>query len=108
MPYYLNSPSMNPLSRLLAAIVGALVLVGAFFFGLFIVAAILVVGLVAWAGLWIRGWWLTRNGKVSRDPFSVHSSVFVDGEPQSGQQQSTERGGDVIEAEYTVVSRKDD
>ena len=38
MPYYITPPPMNPLSRLLAAIVAVLALVGAFFFGVFVLA----------------------------------------------------------------------
>ena len=38
MQYYIAPPPMNPLTRLLAGLVAVLALVGAFFFGLFVLA----------------------------------------------------------------------
>jgi hypothetical protein len=91
MPYYINQTPMNPLSRLLAALVAALVLVGAFFFGLVVLALIVGLGLVFWLGLRVRLWWLRRH----LPPAEVPS----DGKPGEGE---------VIDAEYTVVSKKRD
>ena len=48
MQYQIGPPPGNPLSRLLAAIVGALVIVGAFMFGFFILLAAIAFGLIAW------------------------------------------------------------
>ena len=45
--------------------------------------------LVAWLALWIRMWWLGRNRPAET--------------PRAG-----DRSGDVIDAEYTVVSRRDE
>ena len=91
---------MNPLSRLLAAVLAVIALAGALFFGFFIFLAVLGVGLVAWAVLWLRIWWLRRQagraggfgraGARPADP-SMHS-------------RRAENQGDVIEGEYTVVS----
>jgi len=92
---------MNPLSRLLAAIVGALVIVGAFMFGFFILVVALVFGLIAWLVIWLRVWWikrkLTASGEAS--PLDFGNSP----EPQG----PGKRTGDVIDAEYEVVSRSD-
>ncbi len=89
MQYYIAPPPMNPLARLLAGILAVLALVGAFFFGLFVLIAAVGVGLLAWLSLWLRMWWLRRKRPADR--------------PGTG-----ERTGDVIDAEYTVVSRRDE
>jgi len=89
MQYYIAPPPMNPLARLLAGILAVLALVGAFFFGIFILALAVGLGLVAWLFLWVRMWWIRRK------------------QPVAGAQ-SAERSGDVIDAEYTVVSRQDE
>jgi hypothetical protein len=73
---------MSPLARLLAAVLGILAVIGAFFFGLFILAVAVGLGALAWIGLSVRGWWLRRQ---------------MSGQPSE----------EVIEAEYTVVSRRE-
>ena len=102
MQSQLNPPPMNPLSRLLAALVGAVVLVGAFFFGFFILVAAVTVGLVAWLVIWLRLWWIRRklgaNGAAPPPGF---------GEPRQGGAGQGTDSGDVIEAEYEVVSRSE-
>ena len=52
---------MNPLSRLLTAVVGAIALVGAFFFGFFVLIAAVALGLIAWLVIWLRIWWFKRK-----------------------------------------------
>ena len=89
MQYYIAPPPMNPLARLLAGILAVLALVGAFFFGLIVLVFAVGLGLVAWLFLWIRMWWARRN---------------LPAEPP--RQDNT--SGDVIDAEYTVVSRRDE
>jgi hypothetical protein len=89
MQYYIAPPPMNPLARLLAGVLAVLTLVGAFFFGIFILVFAVGMGLVAWLFLSVRMWWLRKKqpGTAPRPP--GHS-------------------GDVIDAEYTVVDRKDE
>ena len=102
MQYQLNPPPMNPLARLLAAIVGGLALVGAFFFGFFILLAALAMGLIAWAAIWLRFWWIRRKlvatGQVPPG---------FGGEP-NGRPGTSSRSGDVIDGDYEVVSRDED
>ena len=96
MPYYITPPPMNPLSRLLAAIVAVLALVGAFFFGVFVLAFAAVLGLLAWAYLSIRMWWMRKKGGLNagqQGPVSENLNV---------------RGEDIIDAEYTVVKKQDE
>ena len=89
MQYQIAPPPMNPLARLLAGVLAVLALVGAFFFGLFILVFAVGLGLIAWLALWIRMWWLGRNRPADTP-------------------RSDDRSGDVIDAEYTVVSRRDE
>jgi hypothetical protein len=89
MKYYISSPAMNPLSRLLATLVATLSLIGFFFFGL-VVAGILLAALLAFGVLfWVRALWLRRK------PLASPPSPSPEG-----------RRGEVIEAEYTVVHRR--
>ena len=76
---------MNPLSRLLAGILAVLALAAVFFFGLLVLAFAVGAGLVAWLVLWVRSWWNRRK--------------------KTGSDQAT---GEIIDAEYTVVSRQDE
>ena len=80
---------MNPLTRLLAGVLAVLALVGAFFFGIFILAFAVGLGLVAWVVLWVRTRWIGKQ-------------------PPDAVQPSGSKSGDVIDAEYTVVSRQDE
>jgi len=85
MQHYISPPPMNPLSRLLAGILAVIALAGAFFFGVFVLIFAVTVGLIAWLFLWIRMWWIRRKTP-----------------------QSVDRSGKIIDAEYTVVSRRDE
>ena len=101
MPYYISPPPMNPLARLLAALVGVLALVGAFFFGIFIFAIAIALGLIAWLAFTVRVWWLRRKlgfGEAAPDDAARRQPP---GEPGQG-------GGDVIDGEYEVISRDED
>lgn len=98
MPYYISPPPMNPLSRLLAAILAVLALVGAFFFGIFVLAFAVGIGLVAWLSFSIRLWWLQKKG------------VIQAGRGPGGNQAQGpgETGRDITDVEYTVVTRRDE
>ena len=82
---------MNPLSRALAAIMAVLALVAAFFFGLIVLALAVGVGLLFWLGFRLRLWWIGRHIP-----------------PADTTPASTQQKGEVIDAEYTVVSRRKD
>ncbi|MEE4218369.1 MAG: hypothetical protein V2I48_12220 [Xanthomonadales bacterium] len=94
---------MNPLSRLLAAIVGALLLAGAFFFGFIILLAILAVGLIAGLVIWLRVWWIKR--KIASGEGPVPTGF---GEPPLRGRDPANTAEDVIDAEYEVVSRTEE
>jgi len=76
---------MNPLTRLLAGILAVFALAGAFFFGVLVLALVVGVGLLAWIFLWVRMWWIRKK------------------HPGPDQKK-----GEILEAEYTVVSRQDE
>ncbi len=82
---------MNPLSRALAAVMAVLALVAAFFFGLIVLALAVGIGLLFWLGIRLRLWWLRRHIPP------------IDTAPAD-----TPQNGKVIDAEYTVVSRRKD
>lgn len=103
MQNYLGPPPMNPLSRLLAGFVAVLALAGALFFGVFILALVVGLGLIAWIVLRVRIWWIGR--KLSRGGAGSGSAGVHEPRPEPD---SRERGGEIIDAEYTVVSRQDE
>lgn len=100
MTLYVSGPPGNPLTRLLAGLVGVLALVGAVFFGLFVFAAAIGIGLVGWAVLSLRMWWIRRKlraaGVRPQDPFG----------PAAGPGAGPDGRRDAIDAEYEVVSRE--
>lgn len=101
MPQYIAPPPMNPLSRLLAGILAVLALAGAFFFGVFVLGLVAGLGLIAWLVFSFRMWWLRKK-------YAGNLSGMGGMDSQSRGQDSGAGNGDIIEAEYTVVSRKDE
>lgn len=89
MKYYISPPPASPLARIIASLFAAVAIVLAIVFGLFVLAAAVGLGLLAWLGLVIRAWWLRRKG------------VAAPGKSRPGD-------SGVIEAEYKVVSRRRD
>lgn len=97
MPVYITPPPRNPLTQLLAAIVGVLAMAGAFLFGL--VALAVVAGIAAIIGIaaWWQGWRLRRQvqaGQASRGSAETRDAP-----------RRRPARGTTIEAEYTVISR---
>ena len=95
MPYYISPPPQNPLTRIIAAIVAAFVLVGAFTIGIAALLVVAGVGLVAGLALWLRVAWIKHRLRKSGVDFGT--------DPATNQRESA----DVIDAEYTVVSVQD-
>jgi uncharacterized iron-regulated membrane protein len=90
VPYRLPPPPLNPLSRILAGLLAVLAVVGAFFFGLVVLALAVGLGLLAWLALALRMWWLRRR---------------LGGRSAAGAGPGV-REDDAIEADYEVVSRR--
>ena len=102
MQYRIEPPPMNPLSRLLAGVVALLALVGAFFFGIFILAVVVALAMIAWLVIWIRIWWLKRRlGAAAETPAGG-------GQARNGSAQGPVIDGEVIDGEYEVVTREDE
>jgi len=98
MPYYISPPPQNPLTRIIAAIVAAFVLVGAFTIGIAALLVVAGVGLVAGLALWLRVAWIKHRLRKSGVDFGAGPG------PVPGNQRES---ADVIDAEYTVVSVQD-
>ena len=98
MRYYLAPPPLNPLARILAGVLALAALVGAFFFGLFILVLAIGLGVLGWLSLTLRVWWLRRR------------QARGDGGVRNGSQSPgrESRKGDVIEAEYEVISHREE
>ena len=82
---------MNPFSRALAVVTAVLALAAAFFFGLVVLALAVGFGLLFWLVIRMRMWWILRR------------MPSMEARPETSQNQ-----GEVIEAEYTVISRRSD
>ncbi len=91
---------MNPMTRIVAGLLGLLALVGAFFFGLVVLAVAIGLGVLAWLFLTLRMWWLRRRWQSQVEPGTATGSARP-GTVNRGE-------SDVIEADYEVVSRHDD
>lgn len=76
---------MNLVLRLVFAMTAILVLAGAFFFGLVVLMVVMTVFFLLVLFLYLRSWWLGRATVTKA---------------------RAESGDEVIDAEYTVVSRR--
>lgn len=97
MPYYISPPPQGPLTRIVAAIIAVFVLIGTFMIGL---AAFLVVGGIVLVGglvIWLRVLWIKRQLRKSGVDLNAGMRPPTQQDP-----------GNVIDAEYTVVSKNDD
>ena len=95
MPYYLSPPPQNPLTRIIAAIIALFVLVGSFMIGIAALLVVASIGIVLAIAIWIRVAWIKRRLKKE----GVHFGMDI---------KEPERGGQVIDAEYTVVSETEE
>lgn len=95
MPYYLSPPPQNPLTRIIAAIIALFVLVGSFMIGIAALLVVASVGIVLAIAIWIRVAWIKRRLKKEGVHFGMDTKEPV-------------RSGQVIDAEYTVVSETED
>ncbi len=98
MKYYIGQSPNNPLTRIVAAIIAAVCLMGAFFFGLVILAVIAVVIAAFSLVFWVRIWWSRKKDPVHMAQPSRNASSH-----QNGQKRQ-----EIIEGEYTVLSERRD
>jgi hypothetical protein len=95
MPYYINPPPQNPLTRIIAAVIAVFALVGSFMIGMAALLVVVCVGLVAAISIWIRISLLKRRMKKEGVEFGAV-------------QKKPPNSGHIIDAEYTVVTDDDD
>lgn len=91
----MTPPPRNPLTRLLAIVIGVLVLVGVLTIGLVVLAVAAGLGVIFAIAAWIRSRFL-----APRRPSAHAETPDQTGKPGHGRD-------NVIDAEYTVVSRSD-
>ena len=87
MPYYINPPPQSPLARIVATIIAVFAVAGAFMIGVFALAVVAVVGLIAGVAIWLRVAWIRRH---------LPKRNVGEDTPTPTRQ--------VLEAEYTVIS----
>jgi len=97
MPYYISPPPQNPFTRLIAAIIAVFALVGSFMIGFAALLVVAAVGLVLAIAIWIRVAWIKH--RLKKEGVNFETNPFNRPPPESG---------NVIDAEYTVVSENDD
>jgi len=94
MVYYISPPPQSPLARIVAAIIAVFALVGAVILGTAAFLVVLGIGLVAGLALWLRVAWIRHRLKKSGVDFGASTEKPAE-------------SGEVIDAEYTVISVKD-
>ncbi len=100
MPYYIRPPPQNPLTRIIAGIIAVFALVAALMLG--VVALLVVAGVVLIAAVVIGlriAWIKHQLRKRGIDPGAAVNLKTTDSGKGSGQ---------VIEAEYKVISRREE
>ena len=100
MPYYISPPPQNPFSRLITGIIAVLAIAGAFMIGMVALLVVVGVGLLAGIVIWIRVALIKR--KLKKHGFNINV-----GQQAASQQHGTHQG-QIIDAEYTVVSEHKD
>jgi len=95
MPYYISPPPRNPLTRLIAAVIGVFVLAGAVILGTAALLVIAGLAVIAGLGLWLRVAWIRYQQRKSGVTFKT-----------AGQNRAPSHSTDrqAIDAEYTVIS----
>ena len=95
MPYYISPPPRNPLTRLIATVIGLFALAGAVILGTVALLVIAGLAVIAGLGLWLRLAWIRHLQRKGGGTF---------GADRQTQAKTRAPGRDVIDAEYTVVS----
>ncbi len=100
MPYYISPPPQNPFMRFIAGIIAVLAVAGAFMIGMVALLVVIGVGLLAGIAIWLRVAWIKR--KLKKHGFTIGANQ------QTTSQQNETHQGQIIDAEYTVVSERKD
>lgn len=100
MPYYISPPPQGPLARIIAGIVAVFVLIGAFMIGMVALLVVVGVGLIAGIAIWLRVAWIKRQLRKS--------GVDLDADARRSATGSANVSGQVIDAEYTVIKKREE
>ena len=95
MPHYISPPPQSPIARIFTAIIAVFILAGAFMVGIAALLVVAGVGLFAGIVIWLRVAWIKRKMQKEGVDFSVSTDAPTN-------------SGNIIEAEYTVVSENQD
>jgi hypothetical protein len=98
--YYLASPPLNPVTRILAGLLAVLALVGAFFFGVIVLVLALGLGALAWLVLALRMWWLRRQWQRRGVSTGYRQAAAPGG--------ADRQRNDAIDADYEVISPREE
>ena len=91
MPYYISPPPQNPLMRVIATVIAIFAVAGAFMIGVFALAIVAAVGLIAGLAIWLRIAWIKRHL------------------PKRNVDKNTAApGSQDLDAEYTVITKSED
>jgi len=100
MPYYISPPPQGPLTRIVTGIIAVLALAGAFMIGMAALLVVAGVGLIAGFAIWLRVAWIKRQLRKS----GIDQGAGI--APSSVHQK--QESGQVLEAEYTVISEREE
>jgi len=100
MPYYISPPPQSPLARIIAGIIGLFALVGAFMIGMAALLVVIGLGFIAAVAIWLRLAWIKRRLRKSGIDLGVKTNA--------SSTDSSKVSGQVIEAEYTVISKREE
>ena len=88
------------MTRIIASIVAVLMLIGAFMIGMVALLVVAGMGLIAGIAIWLRVAWIKRQ--LRKKGFDLGATI----NPSSAA--PTKESGQVIEAEYTVISEREE
>ena len=100
MPYYISPPPQGPLTRIITGIIAVLTLAGAFMIGMAALLVVAGVGLIAGFAIWLRVAWIKRQ--LRKNGIDLGAGI----DPSSVR--PTQESGQVLEAEYTVISEREE
>lgn len=100
MTYYISPPPQGPLTRVVTGIIAMLMLIGGFMVGMVALLVIAGIGLIAGIAIWLRVAWVKRQ--LRKNGVDLGAGI----NPSAAS--TTKGSGQIIEAEYTVISEREE
>lgn len=100
MTYYISPPPQGPLTRIIASIIAVFTLIGALMIGMVALLVVAGVGLIAGLAIWLRITWIKRQ--LRKSGATTGSRTGSSTVPPSQESRH------VIDAEYTVISEREE